>query len=547
MFDQPDNVGDRDGGADREGLPDFDAMLAAAVAKLDAHVAAETIPGQNETTTLMVDLLTAGATPTVRDAFVTSMVARFPDDFTRQGLKGTWREIAEELRRNAADAARASAQAANVEMTPEERAAERERLWPLVKELAEAPDLLARIVAQVRSLGVVGEKHLVQLVYIAGVSRLLDSPINPLVKGASSGGKSFVSQQTLRLFPPESVLMLTTSSPFSLVYDPAPLAHKIICIYEATQLQADETSVSAMLLRCLISEGRIIHQTTVEDKDAEYGRRTETMVRKGPICLVITTTGELHAENETRMLSIWVSETRSQTAGVLTKLGDRAAGTVEVESDLSVFHDLQRWLALGPTDVVVPFAPQLVAQVPPHLVRFRRDIQQLLTFIKASALLHQAQRKLDPVGRVIATLDDYRLAYEVFVPILGQITGRTVTAGVRAVIELVAARVSPAATAAAPGAGGRFTRPAGATAAGGSEVVISSYAVGRELGVDAKTARRYITAAIDGGYLTNRETRRGQPPILALKVLPAGPAADILPDPDSLIGPTDVPQPNTPP
>ncbi|CAB4347525.1 unannotated protein [freshwater metagenome] len=389
----------------------------------------------------MVELLSAGATPTVRDAFVTGMVARFPDDFTRQGLKATWREIAEELKRNAANAARERAQAANFEMTPEERSAERDRLWPLVKELAEASDLMARVIAQVHSLGVVGETHLVKLVFIAGVSRLLDAPINPLVKGASSGGKSFVSQQTLRLFPPESMLMLTTSSPLSLVYDSTPLAHKIICVYEATQLQADETSVAAMLLRCLISEGKIIHQTTVEAPDAEYGRRTVTIVREGPISLLITTTGELHAENETRMLSIRVSETRSQTTGVLNRLGDRAAGNLEPMPDLSVFHDLQRWLALGPTDVVVPFAPQLVSQVPPHLVRFRRDIQQLLTFIKASALLHQAQRKLDPDGRVVATLDDYRLAYEVFVPILGQVTGRTVTDGVRAVINLVASRV----------------------------------------------------------------------------------------------------------
>src|SRR5580693_8290949 len=141
MFDRPVDVGDRDGGADRDGLPDFDAMLAAAIAKLDAHVAAGTIPGQNETTTLKVELLSAGATPTVRDSFVTHMVTRFPKHFTRQGLKATWREIAEELKRNAADAARASAQAANVEMTPEERAAERERLRLLVKELAEASDL----------------------------------------------------------------------------------------------------------------------------------------------------------------------------------------------------------------------------------------------------------------------------------------------------------------------------------------------------------------------------------------------------------------------
>jgi hypothetical protein len=230
MFDQADDVGGRDNGADREGLPDFDAMLASAITKLDTHVAAETIPGQNETTTLMVELLSAGATPTVRDAFVTGMVARFPDDFTRQGLKATWREIAEELKRNAANAA-------------EERSAERDRLWPLVKELAEASDLMARVIAQVHSLGVVGETHLVKLVFIAGVSRLLDAPINPLVKGASSGGKSFVSQQTLRLFPPESMLMLTTSSPLSLVYDSTPLAHKIICVYEATQCRRNAAEV----------------------------------------------------------------------------------------------------------------------------------------------------------------------------------------------------------------------------------------------------------------------------------------------------------------
>ena len=158
--------------------------------------------------------------------------------------------------------------------------------------------------------------------------------------------------------------------------------------------------------------------------------------------------------------------TRSQTTGVLNRLGDRAAGNLEPMPDLSVFHDLQRWLALGPTDVVVPFAPQHVSQVPPHLVRFRRDIQQLLTFIKASALLHQAQRKLDPDGRVVATLDDYRLAYEVFVPILGQVTGRTVTDGVRAVINLVASRVASAVAAGTSGPTGRFARPAGMAAAG---------------------------------------------------------------------------------
>ena len=85
-------------------------------------------------------------------------------------------------------------------------------------------------------------------------------------------------------------------------------------INEANQLQSDENSMFAMLVRTLISEGRIVHQTTVEDPDSPTGRRVERIVREGPITLIVTTTGELHAENETRMLSWHVGESHEQTS-----------------------------------------------------------------------------------------------------------------------------------------------------------------------------------------------------------------------------------------
>ena len=37
------------------------------------------------------------------------------------------------------------------------------------------------------------------------------------------------------------------------------------------------------------------------------------------------------------------------------------------------------------------------------MVRFRRDVGSLFSFIKASAILHQAQRQVDAQGRVVAT------------------------------------------------------------------------------------------------------------------------------------------------
>ena len=48
------------------------------------------------------------------------------------------------------------------------------------------------------------------------------------------------------------------------------------------------------------------------------------------------------------------------------------------------------------------------------MVRFRRDVGSLFSFIKASAILHQAQRQVDAQGRVVATVADYELAYPIF-------------------------------------------------------------------------------------------------------------------------------------
>ena len=67
----------------------------------------------------------------------------------------------------------------------------REALWPAVSDLAQAPDLMDRVVQQVQAMGVVNERELIKLTYIAATSRVLQHPVNVLAKGASSGGKSF--------------------------------------------------------------------------------------------------------------------------------------------------------------------------------------------------------------------------------------------------------------------------------------------------------------------------------------------------------------------
>jgi len=352
----------------------------------------------------------------------------------------------------------------------------------------------------------------------------------PLVKGASSGGKSFTTSRTLDLIGSDFVSYLTSSSALSLVYDDRPLAHTVLVIYEANQIQTDENSMFAMLLRTLISEGRIVHQTTVEDPGSHTGRRVERIVREGPITLVITTTGELHAENETRMLSYYISESQEQTRGVIDSLAAQAAGIAGAPTNLAVWHDLQRWIALGPNDVVVPFAPQIAAKIPPRMVRFRRDVGALFSFVKASAILHQAQRRIDDRRRVIATVADYAVAYPIFSRVLAQTCGQGVTDNVRAVVDLIAARAGPIATKAT---GGRFARTGAAGAS--AEVELSSEQIGTLTGIGKSAAYRAVKAAIDQGFLVNNETRPRKPFRLAVRQRIDETAAALLPHPDTLV------------
>src|SRR5262249_52047985 len=157
--------------------------------------------------------------------------------------------------------------------------------------------------------------------------------------------------------------------------------------------------------------------------------RVERIVREGPIAFIVTTTGTIYDENETRMLAWHIHEDRDQTHAVMKGIAAHASsGLVDATpvDDLAVWHDLQRWIALGPNKVIVPFAMQIVEKTKPLMVRFRRDIGALFAFIQASALLHQAQRQKDDQGRVVATVADYALAYPIFTKIMSETSGKMI-------------------------------------------------------------------------------------------------------------------------
>ena len=200
--------------------------------------------------------------------------------------------------------------------------------------------------------------------------------------------------------------------------------------------------------------------------------------------IVTTTSLRLHPENETRMLSLTITDTRDQTAAVFRAL---AQETNRAEIDLTRWQALQTWLATGPNGVVIPFADRLAGLVPPLAVRLRRDFKTVLTLIRAHALLHRASRPKDEQGRVIAEIEDYQVVRELIADLVAVGVEATVKREVREVVDMVRRLLDE---------GREDVRQADLKSV---------------LKLDKSAVSRRVAEAVDAGFLRNLEDRKGRP------------------------------------
>jgi hypothetical protein len=373
-------------------------------------------------------------------------------------------------------------------------------------------DILSAFGQLCGALGLVGEDKNARLLYLALTSRLLAKPISVVVKGPSSGGKSYTVETVLKAFDHAAYLDFTSMSEHALVYDERPIANKFIVLYEASGLGQDkqgEPSVLAYCIRSLLSEGRIFY-TTVEKSDD--GMAARVIERQGPTGLITTTTwASLHPENETRMLSVIVKDTTEQTRDVLAALANRCNGHQSAAPDLEPWHALQAWLELaGSRDVTIPYAHELARECKASAVRLRRDFGKVLTLIQTHAMIHQVNRERDAQGRIVATLADYTAVHGLVSDIINEGVEATVGPTVREVVEAVAELVN-----------------------NNDGAPVGLAALAAHMGLDKSSASRRARVAIERGYLVNQEDKRGKPARYAIGEPMPGETA-VLPSPDAL-------------
>jgi hypothetical protein len=368
---------------------------------------------------------------------------------------------------------------------------QRERLreaWTACQGLAESADILAELVSDLERCRLVGEERNAKLLYLALTTRLLKRIVSVAVKGPSSGGKSHLVKTVLGFFPDSAYCPFTAMSEKTLVYTEELLEHRFIVLYEAAGMGGD---FQEYLIRSLLSEGRIDYETVEKTTEGMKPRR----IRKdGPTGFVTTTTRDrLHAENETRYLSLTVEDTPEQTRRVFRTLAEE----LPEGPDLERWHALQVWLEGGEHRVVIPYASLLAEEVGDFAVRLRRDFSVILSLIEAHAVLHKASRERDAEGRLVATLEDYARVRELVADLVAEGIEATVSETIRETVEAAKRLIEKSSQL-------------------GGEEHTTVKALAKKLGVDKAAASRRVRTAINRGYLVNEEERRGRPAQLVI-------------------------------
>jgi hypothetical protein len=384
----------------------------------------------------------------------------------------------------------------------EELKEERTEAWELCADLARSENILAQFEQMLGTVGLVGERRVAKLTYLAVTSRILDRPVSVALKGPSSGGKSFTVETVLQFFPAEAFYALTAMSERALAYSTEPLKHRFLVLYEAAGMASE---MATYLIRSLLSEGRLRYETVEKTRD---GLQPKVIEREGPTGLIVTTTSvRLHPENETRMVILTVTDTREQTAAVFRALANGSTHVV----DFSRWRALQTFIAASPCAVVIPYAPALAKLVEPVAIRLRRDFKTILTLVQAHAILHQANRRKDADGQIIAELVDYAVVRELVADLVAEGADVSIKAEVRETVGAVKDILS-----------------------GGKDEATQAD-IRKILKLDKSVVSRRVSAALDAGFLRNLEDRKGRPArLIPGEPLPAN--LEILPEPDRLHG-----------
>lgn len=382
--------------------------------------------------------------------------------------------------------------------------------------LARTPDILSVFDEEILKSGFAGETHIPRLVYLSLLTGMLDRPVSLVIKGPSGAGKSYALNMAKQFIPDTAYEEFSGMSEKALVYlKDLDLRHKHLIIGEAAGM-ADGNGRT--LLRQLLSEGKVTYATVQSTNNGLSGEKLPEI--EGPCGLIMTTTATgLHLEDESRLLSVQVTDSKDQIIAALLSqaLGDDGSSKT---IDVTAWHELYNSIKAQSSQVDIPFARDIVPYLPHDSDKIKRDFPQILSLIKACARLHSSTRDWNNEGRIIASEADYATVRELVNKPISEGLGATVSEPVRLLVEAVC-NLAQSSKEDMP-----FDTP---------HAQVSLSALAKALDRDRSVVSRTLKKAISDGYLVDENPGQGKESMVTLgeRELPSG---DALPSSEELFG-----------
>jgi hypothetical protein len=254
----------------------------------------------------------------------------------------------------------------------------------------------------------IGREELLTLLKLATVSRKfsdMNFANHVFIKGPSSTGKSEAISTVLDTVSPEGYENFSYVSPKYLLYREKPIENLIIIFYEI-----NGASQALPLIRSIISEQAVSFGSVAKNERGEMAPIEVKKPARGTVIFTTYTATSIDYETSTRVIEAEIEHDE----GIARRVMELKARKAEGKSDKDVIP-VRIWQVadalLEAKPVVIPFADKLAKIFPVNRERYVRDYPAVLSLIRASALLHQYQRKqIDNV--IYADRRDYDLVYD---------------------------------------------------------------------------------------------------------------------------------------
>lgn len=272
-------------------------------------------------------------------------------------------------------------------LTPAQQAAALERL--------NNPELMQWTMQRYQDSGIAGEAVNAMILHQVMISRLQEDPVSVICLSASGSGKSYLLEKVAQCFPKQLFIENTQMSENSFYYfKREEIKGKIFLIEDMDGARNVEYPI-----RELISKKRI--SKTVTLKDNRGALRTVTLTVEGPVTFCGCTTREkLYEDNANRCLLIYLDQGPQQDERIMTYHRRLRAGLIDKAAEDQVRDQLQQLqLLLRPQPVINPYATLI--ELPPSVLKPRRTLGLLLSFIDSITLYHQYQCDRDASGALL--------------------------------------------------------------------------------------------------------------------------------------------------